>query len=419
MRKNANRAATAIAVALMVVGALFTTTTALARSQQCMIVAYACNDAGCDMNKAITVEVGVNQAYNVALTGAAYLLVEQRCTGGTVSKLVLKYTAPGGSREIVPIDDGRGVRSVIIRGTAGKKAGEAGPVETHVFDLCGGAKQRAVFLVTKTVPAPEPREPTIEEKLEAAREEEAAAKRELAAKRAALKGLQGARLKQAEKEAAEAEAKALLAQAEAERQRAEAAALAEEMGEPEPGDEPGKRARTLEGFGGSLTLRGVGFFGTNEGFGGDVRGLWHIINPPESGGWGVASGLRGRFLQTSKEVMDAPGGDVWATSRNYTGEVQLLAIARASEYVLFMFGLTGIGGGVEWQEATDGRNPQTAGVFTLNGGAEVHFLFGGGALALTLALEGGGLWGSPPEINGDEDKAVGTFGGNAGVAYHF
>lgn len=416
MRKTANVAAT-LAVALMVLGALFTSTTALARSQTCMIVAYVCNDGGCMIGnkKSITVEVGENMTYEVALTGNEYLLVEQRCTGGApTGKLVLKYTAPGGSREFVPIDDGRGVRSVIIRGTPGKKPGEAGPVETHIFDLCGGAKQRATFLVTKIVPASPPREPSIEEKLEAARAAETEAKRKLAEERAALKGLQGAHLKQVEGEAERLEEAARNAEAKAEAERERFKRLAAEMDLSDDGNGSGSD------FGGSLTLRGVGFIGTNQGLGGDVRGLWHAINPPESGGWGVATGLRGRFLQTSKEVVNAPGSDVWATSRNYIGEVQVLAIARASKYVIFMFGLTGFGGGADWQEATDGRNPRVEGIFSLNGGGEVHLLFGGGALALTLAIEGGGLWGSPPEINDkDEDKAVGTVSGNVGVAYHF
>lgn len=417
MRKSANVAAT-LAVALVVVGALFTTTTALARSQQCMIVAQVCNDKGCDPAQTITVEVGVNMVYKVGLTeAAAYLLVEQRCTGGSpTGKLVLKYTPLNGSQEVVPIDDGRGVRSIVIRGTAGKP-GEAGPIETHTVDLCGGATQRAVFLVTKTLPAvlpPPPEEPTIEERLAAAREEEAAAKRVLAEKRGALKGLQGARLKQAETEAERAEAAAMLAEAKAEMERERFKRLAAEM---DLSDESGGNGND---FGGSLTLRGVGFIGTNHGLGGDVRGLWHIIDPPKTGGWGLASGLRGRFLRTSKEVVNAPGGDVWATSSNFLGEIPVLVLAQPSKYVSFAFGLTGIGGGAEWQEATDGRNPQVQGIFSVNGGAEVAFFFGGGPLALTLAVEGGGLWGSAPEINGgDEDAAVGIFGADLGVTYWF
>ena len=382
VKKITNVAAT-IAVALMVVGALFTTATAVARSHQnCLLVATVCEGDTCSPTKTVTVEVGINQKYSVTLEGAAYLLAEQRCEQGSPrgGKLALKYTAPGGNMNVVDIDARTNTRRVVITGTEGQ-------TEVHKFDYCGNASQRAIFTVTRpeVVVPPEPTEEEIEraaeeridklvrELKEAKKELKTLVKEKRRKKEDQIRKLEDA-LRDAKEELKEAQAR----EEEIEQQLAPPAEP--EAKEKTTSDDDAKVAAVMGGF--------IGGGGTNPGFGSEVMALWHVV--PTDGvsqKWGFSIGAGYRWLKMEKPVVQVD--DLYIESNNHAGfGILALHWQPSNWFNAYLAGL--IGGGTEYQGPGDGRNPQREGFFLPGADltlafAPVHWLniyVGGGFNAL-------------------------------------
>jgi hypothetical protein len=367
VKKITNVAAT-LAVAFLVVGALMTTTTALARSQQkCLLIGTMCKGDVCSSTKKVTIEVGSQQKYTVTLEGQSYLLAEQRCEQGpSKGKFALKYTAPGGSMAVVDIDARTNTRRVVIRGTEGA-------TERHVFDYCGKPSQRAVFTVTRpeVIPEPEPVPPT-EDELEAAAEERIdKLVRELESAKKELKGL--VREKRRKKEAQIRRLEDALKDARAELKEAEAREKEiEQQLAPPPAPDDGSSSKKATNAK-TAAVRGgfVGGGGSNDAFGAEAVALWHVV--PTDGNankHGFSLGAGYRWVRMEKFVAEVT--DLYIESNNHMGFMVLAYHAQPNDWFNF-FASAILGGGTDYQGPGDGRNPQHEGFFMP--GIDLDFCF--------------------------------------------